>query len=139
MTSETVSINDLTIPQLQELARQMEQKIQFLSASIQQLKALQTQFTASKNCLTELTPEKQNNDILVPLTSTLCVPGKLSDTSHVLVDIGTGYYVEMVCSFTLLLSEFSRQFPKQRNILISKCRKLYPFWRKKHRFTSPFQ
>ena len=32
--------------------------------------------------------------ILVPLTSSLYVPGKLADTEHVLVDIGTGFYVE---------------------------------------------
>ncbi|KAH8854671.1 Prefoldin subunit 5 [Schistosoma japonicum] len=96
MTSETVNIMDLTIPQLQELARQMEQKIQFISASIQQLKSLQTQFISSKNYLCELTPDKENSDILVPLTSTLCVPGTLSDASHIFVDIGTGYYVEMV-------------------------------------------
>lgn len=32
-------------------------------------------------------------DILVPLTSSVYVPGKLAQTSQVLVDIGTGYYV----------------------------------------------
>jgi prefoldin alpha subunit len=28
------------------------------------------------------------------LTSSLYVPGKLADTEHVLVDVGTGFYVE---------------------------------------------
>jgi prefoldin alpha subunit len=32
--------------------------------------------------------------LLVPLTASLYVPGKLSDMEHVLVDVGTGYYVE---------------------------------------------
>jgi prefoldin alpha subunit len=32
--------------------------------------------------------------ILVPLTSSLYVPGKLADTEHVVVDVGTGFYVE---------------------------------------------
>lgn len=31
---------------------------------------------------------------MVPLTASLYVPGTLSDTENVLVDIGTGYYVE---------------------------------------------
>lgn len=31
---------------------------------------------------------------MVPLTTSLYVPGTLSDTQNVLVDIGTGYYVE---------------------------------------------
>ena len=32
--------------------------------------------------------------ILVPLTPSLYVPGKLASTETVLVDIGTGFYVE---------------------------------------------
>lgn len=32
-------------------------------------------------------------EILVPLTDSLYVPGKLIDTKNVLVDIGTGYFV----------------------------------------------
>ena len=35
-------------------------------------------------------------DILVPLTGSMYVPGKLSDTEKVVVEIGTGYYVEKV-------------------------------------------
>ena len=35
--------------------------------------------------------------ILVPLTPSLYVPGKLASTDVVLVDIGTGFYVEKVC------------------------------------------
>jgi len=33
--------------------------------------------------------------MLVPLTQSLYVPGELADTDHVLVDIGTGYFVEV--------------------------------------------
>ncbi len=33
--------------------------------------------------------------MLVPLTQSLYVPGELADTNHVLVDIGTGYFVEV--------------------------------------------
>lgn len=34
--------------------------------------------------------------ILVPLTSSLYVPGTLADTDNVIVDVGTGFYVEKV-------------------------------------------
>lgn len=34
--------------------------------------------------------------ILVPLTNSLYVPGKLCDTENVVVDVGTGYYVKKV-------------------------------------------
>ncbi|KAK4472845.1 hypothetical protein MN116_004059 [Schistosoma mekongi] len=127
MTTEAMSIVDLTIPQLQELARQMEQKIQFISASIQQLKSLQTQFISSKNYLCELTPDKENSDILVPLTSTLCVPGTLSDASHIFVDIGTGYYVEM----TVLEAE--NHFDRRVEFINKQIRKILPVLEEKTR------
>lgn len=38
------------------------------------------------------------DDILVPLTSSLYVKGKMADREKVLVDVGTGFYVEKVCS-----------------------------------------
>jgi len=45
--------------------------------------------------------------ILVPLTSSLYVPGKLADTSNVLVDVGTGYYIEKVCFIHVYVFEIS--------------------------------
>lgn len=36
--------------------------------------------------------------MLVPLTTSLYVPGKLVDVETVVVDIGTGYYVKKVCT-----------------------------------------
>ena len=40
-------------------------------------------------------------DILVPLTTSLYVPGRLMAAAgeKVLVDVGTGFYVEKVCFF----------------------------------------
>lgn len=34
--------------------------------------------------------------ILVPLTNSLYVPGRLSNPDSVIVDVGTGYYVKKV-------------------------------------------
>lgn len=34
--------------------------------------------------------------VLVPLTTSLYVPGKLASTETVIVDVGTGFYVEKV-------------------------------------------
>jgi prefoldin alpha subunit len=36
------------------------------------------------------------DEILVPLTSSLYVKGKLADREKVIVDVGTGFYVEKV-------------------------------------------
>lgn len=39
-------------------------------------------------------PENESKEILVPLTGSMYVPGKIADPGKVMVDIGTGYYVE---------------------------------------------
>lgn len=45
--------------------------------------------------------------ILVPLTPSLYVPGQLASTDVVLVDVGTGFYVEKVCQrITRVLKDF---------------------------------
>jgi hypothetical protein len=38
--------------------------------------------------------------LLVPLTASLYVPGVLADSQNVIVDVGTGFYVEKVCITT---------------------------------------
>lgn len=40
--------------------------------------------------------------ILVPLTASLYVPGKLDDAEKVLVDVGTGYFIEVGSFFEFL-------------------------------------
>lgn len=35
-------------------------------------------------------------EVLVPMTTSLYVPGTMADTETVIVDVGTGYFVEKV-------------------------------------------
>lgn len=93
---ETVDISTLPLPQLQEIAKQYEQKIQYINSSLQQLRMLQGQFASTRDCLKQFTAENRDKSCLIPLTSTLCVPGKLIDPTRVLLDIGTGYFADMV-------------------------------------------
>ena len=45
--------------------------------------------------------------ILVPLTTSLYVPGTLADKDNVIVDVGTGFYVEKVWIKHLYVEEAS--------------------------------
>lgn len=40
--------------------------------------------------------DETDKKILIPLTSSLYIPGRIKDTENVLVDVGTGYFVEKV-------------------------------------------
>ncbi|CAD6921339.1 unnamed protein product [Tilletia laevis] len=95
--SQGVSIADLSLPQLADVRRQLEQEIEHLSDSFGALRTAQAKFRACLDALQSLSADgAEEKDTLVPLTASLYVPGKLADVGHVLVDVGTGYYVEKV-------------------------------------------
>jgi len=88
----------LTLEQLNGVKEQMTQEINNLQSSIDALQAAHNRFVFSSDAVEGLEKEEIGSEMLVPLTSSLYVPGKVTDTSNVLVDIGTGYMVEMKTS-----------------------------------------
>merc|ERR1719187_2578471 len=91
---QVIDISKLNLEQLTQLKNQLDQELQFFNESLQQLKIAQMKFTESGECVDKITPESNGKKILVPLTSCMYVPGQISDAEKLLIDIGTGYYVE---------------------------------------------
>jgi len=88
-----VDIGSLPVGQLQQVKKQLDDEVQHLTTSYSSLRSAQSKF---KDCINSIrngvtAPAKP---LLVPLTTSLYVPGTLADTEHVLVDVGTGFYVE---------------------------------------------
>lgn len=92
---QAIELSQLPIQQLQQLSQQLDQEIEMFTQSLNQLKIAQTKFLESQESLVKVSPDNLSKEILVPLTSSMYVPGQLSDVQNVLVDIGTGYFVEM--------------------------------------------
>lgn len=67
-----------------------------MTSSFGQLKQAQNRFADCIESCKAIHEKNEEKTILVPLTSSLYVPGKLADVQKVIVDIGTGYYVEKV-------------------------------------------
>uniref|UniRef100_A0A0D9XKW2 Prefoldin subunit 5 n=1 Tax=Leersia perrieri TaxID=77586 RepID=A0A0D9XKW2_9ORYZ len=90
------------------------QRIEVDKLSVEQLKSLKEQTDLEK--------------MLVPLTASLYVPGTLDDSEKVLVDVGTGYFIEKTMvqgkdycerKINLLKSNFDElveMFNKKKNI-----------------------
>ncbi|GAB9468875.1 Prefoldin, alpha subunit [Globisporangium polare] len=89
-----VNLVDLSLEQLNNLKTQLETELQQLTASFGGLREAQARFNESKEALQNLNESNLDKQILVPLTASMFVPGKLSDVKEVLVDVGTGYFVE---------------------------------------------
>jgi prefoldin alpha subunit len=73
----------------------------------------------------------QNADkpLLVPLTSSLYVPGTLADSDNVIVDIGTGFYVEKSTDdaekfYTSKIEELGKNIKDLENIVNGKANNL---------------
>jgi prefoldin alpha subunit len=90
-----VRLNDIPPEQLSNLKKQLDEELQTLTSSFQSLRQAQSKF---RECLLSLSkglsPTTASRNILVPLTSSLYVPGKLADAENVIVDVGTGFFVE---------------------------------------------
>ncbi|KAF1806706.1 prefoldin, alpha subunit [Mucor lusitanicus] len=95
MSQQQVNIADLDLSSLQQVKTQLEEELSHLTQSYSKLKSVQGRFTDCADSVDSLKAEKADDKIiLVPLTSSLYVPGKLSNVSKVIVDVGTGYYIE---------------------------------------------
>ncbi|NXE58009.1 PFD5 protein, partial [Casuarius casuarius] len=127
--AQQVNVAELSLPQLEVLKSQLDQEVEFLSSSIAQLKVVQTKYVEAKDCLNVL--NKSNEVVLVPrFPLTPCrqmyVPGKLSDVEHVLIDVGTGYYVEKTAGD-------ARDFFKRKiDFLTKQMEKIQPALQEKH-------
>jgi len=89
-----VKLSDLTQQQLSSLKKQLDEEIAHLTSSFQSLRSAQLRFRDCLKSLSSPLTATSSRPILVPLTTSLYVPGTLVDTEKVLVDVGTGFYVE---------------------------------------------
>ncbi|CAG8704894.1 12850_t:CDS:2, partial [Ambispora leptoticha] len=77
-SQSTVELTDLDLQQLAEIKKQLEEELSHLTNSFAQLKQAQSKF---QDCIVSVHAVKSGNS-------------ELSDTEKVIVDVGTGYYVE---------------------------------------------
>ena len=90
----TAQLHQFSVEQLKSLKEGMDQDIGALGRAYESLRAARNRFGDSKQYLDTFKTYQQDQELLVPLSSSLYVPGKITDTSKVLVDVGTGYYIQ---------------------------------------------
>ncbi|KAK1638990.1 prefoldin [Colletotrichum phormii] len=93
--SESINLETLDTQQLSQVKKQLEEELEHLTNSFTQLHSAQSRFRECLRCV-KARPGAGDGDksVLVPLTNSLYVRGELSDPNHVIVDVGTGFYVE---------------------------------------------
>ncbi|KUI66241.1 putative prefoldin subunit 5 [Cytospora mali] len=89
-----VSLDSLSAQQLTAVKKQLDEEVEHLTTSFAQLQAAQIKFKDCLRCVKTQGASQDKKEILVPLTNSLYVKGNLSSPDTVLVDIGTGFFVE---------------------------------------------
>lgn len=91
--SQRIDISSLEPNQLLEIRKQTEAEMQHFTQSLQALQTAQLKLQDCMNTIDNM-ESSVNPELLVPMTSSLYLPGKVTLKDHYLVDIGTGYFVE---------------------------------------------
>lgn len=94
MAGNELDISTLSLDQLNNLKQSHENELNQLSARHGDLKQAEGRFRQSSDALSAIKKEDEGKKMLVPLTQSLYVPGVLIDTDKLLVELGTGYYLE---------------------------------------------
>lgn len=101
--SNVIDLDKLSFEQLNQLKAQQESRLQMITSRFAELRAAHARFEGAKEALKDLrTADNMTNhhdtnggtEIMVPLTPSLYVPGRIKDPNNLMVDLGTGFYVE---------------------------------------------
>lgn len=92
--SSSINLDTLSLEELNKIKQQEEGRLQALTERYAALRAAAARLNASQSAISELTPNSNDKEVLVPLTESVYVPGKLKDPNRLMVEIGTGFYVE---------------------------------------------
>ena len=93
MEIKEVPLEKLSIDQLNYVGKQIEQEISNYSSYYSSLRIAYNKFLDNKEYINDL-KTYQDKEILVPMTSSLYIPGKCCDVKRVTVEIGANFYVE---------------------------------------------
>jgi prefoldin alpha subunit len=85
-----MDLESLNPQQLSIVKEQLEEEIDSLMTSFSNLRVAVTKYRASRLALDNV----DAREILVPLTGSVYVPGRILDANKFMVEIGTGYFVE---------------------------------------------
>ena len=92
-TVREVPIEKLSIEQLNYVGQQIEKEIKNYSQYYSSLRAVNNKYLDNKEYIKQL-KEYKDKEILVPMTSSLYIPGKCSDVKKLTIEIGANFFVE---------------------------------------------
>ena len=95
MAGQRIDISQLSLPELQELHSQLSAEVENFTNTMVTLQQTASRFAVAGQSVEALKDRKQGQPVLLPMTESLYVSGTLESVDTVLLEIGTGYYIEV--------------------------------------------
>lgn len=93
-------VTSLNVNELDRLRQRLQADVEHLVDSHNVLGRAVARSEAASKAVSTLAASQADQPLLLPLTGSLYVKGKVADTQQLLVNIGTDYYVEMTAEQT---------------------------------------
>ncbi|KAJ7942633.1 Prefoldin subunit 5 [Quillaja saponaria] len=93
-SSGSEALSKMSLEQLKAIKEQADDEVNLLQDSLSNIRNATARLEIASSALNDLSLRPQGKKMLVPLTASLYVPGTLDDADKVLVDVGTGYFIE---------------------------------------------
>jgi len=93
---QQIDLRTLPPQQLEQIRNRVNNEIQTVTSAIENYQLVMSRFVESRKTIKQIEdqPHAEGQEIMVPVTQSMYVPGKLKDANKVLIDVGTGYFVE---------------------------------------------
>ena len=92
---QKIKLDQFQLEDLVQLKQRLTQDLQTFLGSYNGLKALEQKFEYGKALIEQIsTKAKVGDEVMLPLTNSLFVPGTLKNTDLFLIELGTGYFAE---------------------------------------------
>lgn len=92
---QQIDISQLSLGELQQLQQQLSNEVNSFVNSLVALQRTAARFAAAGRSVEGLKDAKEGDTLMLPMTESLYVPGTLKSVETVLLEVGTGYYIEV--------------------------------------------
>ena len=95
----TVQLDSMSLEELHQLQQREQSRLQALTQRYAHLRQAAARINMGHNAVTQI--KTASGDMMVPLTESVYIPAKQPPDQKLLVDLGTGYFVESTPKETL--------------------------------------
>ncbi|KAK7390784.1 hypothetical protein VNO78_18860 [Psophocarpus tetragonolobus] len=89
-----MGLERMSVEQVKAVKEQADLEVNLLQDSLSNIRTATSRLEIASSALNDLSLRPPATRILVPLTASLYVPATLHHPHHVLLDVGTGYFIQ---------------------------------------------